>query len=210
MANSEKQIIDLLLQIKAIKINVAKPFRWASGWNSPIYCDNRKTLSYPKIRNIIRDRFINLINDKYEKVQAIAGIATGAIALSALIADSLNLPLVYVRPSKKDHGLGNLIEGEIIPDQRLVVVEDLVSTGGSSLKAVSALRDNQCNVLGMVAIFSYGFDTTVKRFDNAKCSLYTLSNYQALIKSALESGYIKQEEHRLIEQWHEDPENWNV
>jgi orotate phosphoribosyltransferase len=210
MANSDKQVIDLLLQIKAIKINVAKPFRWASGWNSPIYCDNRKILSYPEIRNIIRDHFINIINDKFQNAQVIAGIATGAIALSALIADSLNLPLVYVRPTKKDHGLGNIIEGEIIPDQRVVVVEDLVSTGGSSLKAVNVLRENQCDILGMVAIFSYGFKSTVKRFNDAKCSLYTLSNYKALMKSALELGYIKQNEHILIERWHENPENRNV
>ncbi len=208
MANSEKQIANLLLQIKAIKINVAKPFQWASGWKSPIYCDNRKTLSYPKIRNIIRESFVNLIKEKFENVGAIAGIATGAIAHSAFIADSLDLPLLYVRASQKEHGLRNVIEGEVVAGQRIVIVEDLVSTGGSSLKAADALRDNQCNVLGMVAIFSYEFASTLKRFKEAGCELYTLSNYKTLVETALESGYIRQEDLLIIEQWHEDPKDW--
>ena len=210
MANSEKQIADLLLQIKAIKINVAKPFQWASGWKSPIYCDNRKTLSYPKIRNIIREQFINLINDRFENVEAIAGIATGAIAHSALIADAIDLPLIYVRPAPKNHGLQNLIEGEVIPDQRIVIVEDLVSTGGSSLKAVNALRKSNCNILGMAAIFSYEFTSTIKRFNEAKCKLYTLSNFKVLVESAVGSGFIKPEEIKFLEQWHEDPQNWCI
>lgn len=210
MSISEKQIANLLLQIKSIKINVAKPFQWASGWVSPIYCDNRKTLSFPKIRNIIRGHFINLINEKFNNVEAVAGIATGAIAHSSLIADSLNLPLLYVRSAKKEHGLQNLIEGEIIPGQRIVIVEDLISTGGSSLKALDALRNSKCNVLGMVAIFTYEFASAVKRFNDARCELHTLSNYQTLIKSALETGYVSKEDIKLIERWHEDPENWNT
>ena len=210
MTNSEKQIIDLLLQIKAIKINVAKPFQWASGWKSPIYCDNRKTLSYPEIRNIIRQHFINIINERFENVEAIAGIATGAIAHSTLIADVLGLPLVYVRPAKKDHGLQNLIEGEVTPNMRTVVVEDLVSTGGSSLKAVEALRKSKCNVLGMIAIFTYNFTSTLRRFDDAKCRLYTLSNYKTLIGSILDSGIIKQQELKIIEQWHDNPGKWSA
>jgi len=210
MANSEKQIAELLLQIKAIKINVAKPFQWASGWKSPIYCDNRKTLSYPKIRNIIRKHFINLINEKFENVEAIAGIATGAIAHSAFIADSLDLPLLYVRSTQKNHGLQNLIEGEIIPNQRIVIVEDLVSTGGSSLKAASALSNSNFNILGMTAIFSYEFESTVKRFNEAKCKLYTLCGLKVLVESAIESGYIKPEELKLIELWHENPGNWGA
>lgn len=210
MANSEKQIAELLLQIKAIKINVAKPFQWASGWKSPIYCDNRKTLSYPEIRIIIRDQFTNLVNDRFESVEAIAGIATGAIAHSALIAEALGLPLLYVRPAPKNHGLLNLIEGEVISNQRIVIVEDLVSTGGSSLKAVKALRDSNCNILGMIAIFSYEFASTIKRFKDARCKLYTLCNFKVLVESAMESGYIKPEEIKLLEQWHKNPEKWCV
>jgi orotate phosphoribosyltransferase len=210
MSINEKQIANLLLQIKAIKINVAKPFQWASGWNSPIYCDNRKTLSYPKIRNIIKRQFIKLINKKFDNVEAIAGIATGAIALGAIIADALNLPFLYVRTSQKDHGLQNLIEGEVVPNQRVVIIEDLVSTGGSSLKAVKALRDINCNVLGMIAIFTYKFKITEDRFNEAGCKLYALCNYDSLIDRAVETGYINSGEIVFIRQWHENPENWGI
>jgi orotate phosphoribosyltransferase len=208
MSISEKQIVNLLLQIKAIKINVAKPFQWASGWKSPIYCDNRKTLSYPKIRNIIRKQFIKLINNKFSNVEVIAGVATGAIAIGAIIADALSLPFLYVRSDQKDHGLQNLIEGEIVPNQRIVIVEDLVSTGGSSLKAVKALEDINCDVLGMIAIFTYNFKITETRFNEAGCKLYTLCNYDSLIDRAIETGYINSGEIDLIRQWHENPESW--
>ena len=156
MSNSEIQIANLLLQIKAIKINVAKPFQWASGWKSPIYCDNRKTLSYPEIRNIIKEGFTAVIRTRFKDAGAIAGVATGAIAIGAIVADAMDLPFLYVRSSQKDHGLGNLIEGEITENQNIVVIEDLVSTGGSSLRAVSALREADCDVMGMLAIFTYG------------------------------------------------------
>jgi len=208
MSNNEKQIANLLLQIKAIKINVAKPFRWASGWKSPIYCDNRKTLSYPKIRNIIKEQFITLINNKFDNVEAIAGIATGAIAIGAIIADALNLPFLYVRSNQKDHGLQNLVEGEFVPHQRIVIVEDLVSTGVSSLKAVKTLQDINCVVIGMIAIFTYNFKNTEDRFNEAGCRLYTLCNYDNLIDRVIETGYINSEEIDLIRQWHENPENW--
>ena len=210
MRVSEKQIANLLLQIKAIKINVAKPFQWASGWKSPIYCDNRKTLSYPKIRNVIKEQFIKLINNKFNNVEAIAGIATGAIAIGAIIADALNLPFLYVRSNQKDHGLQNLVEGEILPNQRIVIVEDLVSTGGSSLKAVKALQEINCDILGMIAIFTYKFKTTETRFNEAGCKLYTLCNYDSLIDRAIKTGYINSEEIELIRQWHENPENWGT
>ncbi len=208
MSINEKQIANLLLQIKAIKINVAKPFQWASGWKSPIYCDNRKTLSYPKIRNIIKNQFIELINKKFDNVEAIAGIATGAIGIGAIIADALDLPFLYVRSGQKDHGLQNLIEGEVVPDQRVVVVEDLVSTGGSSLRAVRALQEVNVDVLGMTAIFTYKFKITENKFNETGCRLYTLCNYDILIDIAAETGYINSEEIGVIRQWHKNPENW--
>ena len=210
MSISEKQIASLLLQIKAIKINVAKPFQWISGWKSPIYCDNRKTLSYPVIRNVIKEQFVELINDKFKNVEAIAGIATGAIAIGAIVADELNLPFLYVRSNQKNHGLQNLIEGEIIPNQRIVVIEDLVSTGGSSLKAVNTLRSNNCNVLGLIAIFTYKFKATENRFNESGCKLYTLCNYITLVNQAKQTGYISSEELDLIKQWHKNPENWGA
>ncbi|UCH15321.1 MAG: orotate phosphoribosyltransferase [Bacteroidales bacterium] len=210
MSISEKQVASLLLQIKAIKINVAKPFQWTSGWKSPIYCDNRKTLSYPKIRNVIKEQFIELINNKFRNVEAIAGIATGAIAIGAIIADALNLPFLYVRSNQKDHGLQNLIEGETLPNQRIVVIEDLVSTGGSSLKAVNTLRNNNCNVLGLAAIFTYQFKATENRFDESDCKLYTLCNFEILVDLAKQTGYISSEELAFIKQWHKNPENWGA
>lgn len=209
MSISEKQIANLLLQIKSIKINVAKPFQWTSGWKSPIYCDNRKTLSYPQIRNVIKEQFIELINDKFKNVEAIAGIATGAIAIGAIVADALNLPFLYVRSNQKNHGLQNLIEGEIVPNQRIVVIEDLVSTGGSSLKAVNTLRSNNCNVLGLIAIFTYKFKNTENRFNESGCKLYTLCNYEILVDLAKQTGYISSDELDLIKQWHKSPENWS-
>ncbi len=210
MSISEKQIASLLLQIKAIKINVAKPFQWTSGWKSPIYCDNRKTLSYPEIRNTIKEQFIELISNKFKNVEAVAGIATGAIAIGAIIADALNLPFLYIRSSQKNHGLQNLIEGEIVPNQRIVVIEDLVSTGSSSLNAVNTLRNNNCNVLGLIAIFTYQFKATENRFNESGCRLFTLCNFEILVEMAKQSGYISSEELLLISQWHKNPENWGT
>ncbi len=208
MGKTEQKIANLLLQNKAIKLNPAKPFQWASGWNSPIYCDNRKTLSYPDIRDIIRDEFVNLIQKKFERVGAIAGVATGAIAQAALVADKMNLPMLYVRSSAKSHGLENLVEGDPQPGQRIVVVEDLISTGGSSLKAVEALRNAGCEVIGMVAIFTYGFSQSEEKFLEANCSLFTLSNYEILLEQACDSGYIDLHQLEVLKKWRQDPENW--
>ena len=207
-ANSQQYIAKLLLQIKAIKLNPTSPFTWASGWKSPIYCDNRKTLSYPDIRNVIRDQFKKIILDKYPDAEGIAGVATGAIAHGMLIADALRLPFIYVRSSIKGHGMQNLIEGEFRAGNKYVVIEDLVSTGGSSLKAVDALRDAGCDVMGMLAIFTYGFQISVDMFKKNKCKLDTLSNYNALISQALESNYVVAEDVEILRQWRTSPETW--
>lgn len=207
---TEKQIAQNLLQIKAIKLEPTNPFTWASGWKSPIYCDNRKTLSYPEIRRYIRDEFVNLINAKFPGVELIAGVATGAIAQGALVADKMNLPFVYIRSTPKAHGMENLIEGDVKPGQKVVVVEDLISTGGSSLKAVEALRQKDCVVLGMVAIFSYNFPTAIDNFASQKCELYTLSNYNDLIELAQETGYVKTEDVANLSEWRKDPASWGV
>jgi orotate phosphoribosyltransferase len=209
MEKLEKKIAKSLLQIKAIKLQPANPFTWASGWNSPIYCDNRKTLSYPSIRNEIRDGFVEIIKEKYGTPDAIAGVATGAIAIGMLVADAMNLPFIYVRPKPKEHGLGNMIEGEIPLGKKVLVVEDLISTGKSSLNAVEALRKADIEVLGMVAIFTYGFQTSELNFKEANVNLDTLSNYNELIKIALDSDYVKESELETLQQWRLDPANWN-
>lgn len=207
--NTEKQIANYLLQIKAIKLEPTNPFTWASGWKSPIYCDNRKTLSYPEIRSFIKEKFSELIKRKYPDVEMIAGVATGAIPQGALVADMLNLPFVYVRATAKSHGLENLVEGEVNPGQKIVVVEDLISTGGSSLKAVEALRaEKNANILGMVAIFSYEFQTAIDNFEKHNCKLDTLSNYSSLIEHALETSYIKESDVEKLKLWRKDPSNW--
>jgi orotate phosphoribosyltransferase len=208
MKENKKQIARQLLQIKAIKLNPAKPFIWASGWNSPIYCDNRKTLSYPEIRVSIRDNFSRIINEKYPDVQGIAGVATGAIAHGILVAESMGLPFIYIRSSAKSHGLENLIEGYYESGQRFVVIEDLISTGGSSLKAVQALREAGCEVLGMVAIFTYGFQKAVDNFSAAGCQLDTLCNYEILLETASETGYISEQELASLREWRKSPETW--
>lgn len=208
MKESEKKIAHLLLQINAIKLNPAKPFIWASGWKSPIYCDNRKTLSYPEVRAIIRDNFVEIIQSKYATVQGIAAVATGAIAHGALVAEKMNLPFIYIRSSVKEHGLENLIEGFYESEQKFVIIEDLVSTGGSSLKAVNALRNASCEVLGMIAIFTYGFPIAVDNFLKAACELYTLSNYESLIDLASESGYITKSEIDTLKAWRKAPDRW--
>lgn len=207
--NSEKEVAEGLLKIKAIKLQPNAPFTWASGWKSPIYCDNRKTLSYPVIRGLVRDAFCKVIKEKYPQVEMIAGVATGAIAQGALAAQELNLPFVYIRSSPKDHGLGNLIEGDLKEGQKVVVIEDLVSTGGSSLKAVEALRAAKADVLGMVAIFSYQFPVSVDAFKEHNVELSTLSNYTALIDAALSMSYINESQIETLKEWRKDPANWN-
>ena len=197
-----------MLDIKAVKLEPNHPFTWASGWKSPIYCDNRKTLSYPEVRTYIRDQFVQLIRSKYPQVELIAGVATGAIAQGALVAQELGLPFVYVRSAAKNHGLENLIEGECKAGQKVVVVEDLVSTGGSSLQAVEALRNAGCEVLGMVAIFTYGFQKSVDNFAQARCVLDTLSDYNALIDLAQKTGYVKPEEVAKLKEWRVSPETY--
>ncbi len=198
-----------LLQIKAIKLQPANPFTWASGWISPIYCDNRKTLSYPEVRDFIKIQFSRLVLEMYPDVDVIAGVATGAIAQGALVADEINKPFIYVRSSPKGHGLENLIEGDLKPGQKVVVIEDLISTGGSSLKAVEAIRNSGCEVLGMMAIFTYGFSVAEECFRESNVQLTTLSSYQKLIEFALSSGYISAEESKALGNWRKDPANWN-
>ena len=197
-----------LLKVKAIKLQPTNPFTWASGWKSPFYCDNRKTLSYPELRTFVKIEIARLISEQFAEVDAIAGVATGAIPQGALVADALNLPFVYVRSKPKDHGLENLIEGELKPGMKVVVVEDLISPGGSSLKAVEAIRNNGCEVVGMVASYTYGFDVAAKAFQDAKVQLYTLTNYEAVVEEALRIGYIAQEDVALLNDWRKDPANW--
>jgi orotate phosphoribosyltransferase len=209
MKKYEENIASLLLQCNAIKLSPEKPFQWASGWLSPIYCDNRRTLAYPEIRSAIKYSFVDLINENFLSTEVIAGVATGAIAQGALVADMLGLPFVYVRSEPKSHGLENLIEGETKPGQKVVVIEDLVSTGGSSLKAVQALRQNGCEVLGMAAIFTYGFPRAVESFKEAGCVLHTLSNYDVMLQLAMESGYISEQSLETLSMWRLSPDTWN-
>ena len=208
MENTENLIAQKLLQINAIKLSPASPFTWASGWKSPIYCDNRKTLSFPEVREAIKNEFAKAIKEKYPNVEVIAGVATGAIAHGALVADLLDLPFIYVRSSSKGHGLENLVEGVLEPGQNVVVIEDLVSTGGSSIKAVNAIREKEANVLGMVAIFSYGFEIASNNFEKAECELTTLSNYHALLEVALKTNYVKQGELDTLNKWRQNPDKW--
>jgi orotate phosphoribosyltransferase len=210
MENISKKIAEYLLQIKAIKLQPSNPFTWASGWKSPIYCDNRKTLSYPEVRSYIRDSFAKTVEELYPGAELIAGVATGAIAHGALAAEKLGLPFIYVRSEAKSHGLGNQIEGYYEKGQKVVVIEDLISTGGSSLNAVKSLREAGCEVLGMVAIFTYGFQKAADSFAAEKCELHTLSNYNALIECAVGSGYIGNAEVETLKNWRVDPSKWGV
>jgi len=203
------KIADFLLQIKAVKLSPEEPFKWSSGWISPIYCDNRKTLSYPSIRTAIRQTFSEQIQKQYENVDVIAGVATGGIAIGALVAEEMGLPFIYVRSSAKGHGLGNQIEGDYQQGQRVVVIEDLISTGGSSLKAVEALREAKCNVLGLASIFTYGFELASDNFKNANCEFFTLSNYELLIEKALKENYISEKNVASLSEWKNNPKNWN-
>ena len=203
-----KKTAELLLQIKAIKLEPQQPFTWASGWKSPIYCDNRIILSYPMIRNYVRENFARQIEEKYGKPDVIAAVATGAIGIGMLVAEYLSLPFAYVRPEPKGHGRQNQIEGNLEEGQTVVVIEDLISTGNSSLNAVKALKEAGANVKGMFAIFTYGFDTSVKNFENLKIDLHTLSDYENLIETAQNTNYINTEEAVVLRKWREDPANW--
>jgi orotate phosphoribosyltransferase len=201
-------IADYLLQVKAIRLQPEAPFTWASGWKSPIYCDNRITLSYPKIRTFIRQALVKAIEEKYGKPEVIAGVATAAIAQGALVAEAMGVPFVYVRSSAKDHGRQNLIEGEIKSGQSVVVIEDLVSTGQSSLKAVNALREAGCDVKGMIAVFTYGFPAAEENFKKENCPLVTLCDYSILLEKAVETKSIDEKHLDTLNKWRESPESW--
>jgi orotate phosphoribosyltransferase len=208
--DTAKKTAELLLQINAIKLQPTDPFTWASGWKSPIYCDNRIVLSYPPIRNYIRETMAKHIEATYGKPDVIAGVATGAIGIGALVAEYLNLPFIYVRPEAKAHGRQNQIEGYIEKGQSVVVVEDLISTGKSSLNAVRALKEVEANVKGMVAIFSYGFDVAEENFKTENVELYTLGNYKNLLEQALDTNYITAKEQDILALWNANPGEWNA
>jgi len=208
--NTAQKTAELLLQINAIKLNPKNPFTWASGWKSPIYCDNRITLSFPEIRKFLKDEFASNIVTKFGKPDYIAGVATGAIGIGLLVAEALELPFVYVRPEPKKHGRQNQIEGQFEEGKSVVVVEDLISTGKSSLQAVEALRAANAQILGMAAIFTYGFDVASDNFKNAGIELFTLSNYPTLLKSAVEKKYISEEDVATLSGWSKNPSVWGV
>jgi len=208
MIKQKEKFARILVQSKAIKLEPATPFTWASGWKSPIYCDNRITLSLPETRDEIRDGFTRIIREKYPEAELIAGVATGAIAQGVLVAQELNLPFIYIRSSAKGHGMENLIEGQYQAGQKAVIIEDLVSTGGSSLKAAQALKEAGVEVLGMLAIFSYGFPLAAENFASNDIELETLSDYEALLDEALSSGYINEKDLPILQEWRKDPANW--
>lgn len=197
-----------LLEIGAIQLNHKTPFTWSSGWKSPIYCDNRLSLSYPVLRSFIKDSLVGAIRENFESVECIAGVATAGIPQGALVAEALNLPFIYVRPKPKDHGMGNLIEGKIVKGQRVVLVEDLISTGGSSLNAAKALREAGLVVVGMVAIFTYGFEVAEKNFEEAKVPLVCLSDFSHLLKEAVRKNYLSEDQIVHVKSWRLDPGNW--
>lgn len=205
-----KKTAEALLQIDAIKLQPSNPFTWASGWKSPIYCDNRITLSFPQVRTFLKQQLATQVIEVYGKPDVIAGVATGAIAIGALVAEELGIPFVYVRPEAKKHGRQNQIEGFLDKGKNVVVVEDLISTGGSSLKAVEALKAHGVTVKGMIALFTYGFDIASKNFEDANVTLYTLSNYDNLIEQAAETNYISTEEIKALKEWRENPSEWNA
>lgn len=210
MKKNAKGIADYLLQIKAIKLQPSSPFTWASGWKSPIYCDNRTTLSFPEVRNYIRDFFAERVMELYPEAEVIAGVATGAIAHGMLVADKLELPFIYVRSGAKGHGMGNQVEGSYSKGQKVVVIEDLISTGGSSLNAVEALREVGCDVLGMLAIFTYGFEKAENAFSDASCRVDTLCNYDVLAERAAETGYVTESDLATLKEWRLAPSTWNA
>jgi orotate phosphoribosyltransferase len=206
--DTAKKTAELLLQIKAIKLSPNKPFTWASGWKSPIYCDNRLTLSYPSVRVYLKEEIAKIVELQYGKPDIIAGVATGAIAMGVLVAQQLGVPFVYVRPEPKKHGRQNQVEGHLEKGQNVVVIEDLISTGNSSLQAVDALKDAGAVIKGMVAIFTYGFDVSAKNFKDKNVNLVTLSNYQFLLEQALDSNYITEKELVTLQEWRQDPSSW--
>ncbi len=210
MKDTAKIVAKKLLEINAIKLNVETPFTWASGWKSPIYCDNRLALSYPEIRTYIKNQLSETIKSSFPDVEAIAGVATAGIPQGALVADALNIPFIYVRSKPKGHGMENLIEGKITPGQKTVVIEDLVSTGGSSLKAVEALKSNEFLVLGMVSIFTYGFPVAQENFTSSNVKLISLSDYNELIDEALNLNYVTQEQVVSLKKWRENPSEWSA
>ena len=209
MSEKKEFIASQLLKISAVKLQPEAPFTWASGWKSPFYCDNRKALSYPDVRTLVCDSLCELIKEKFGEFDVVAGVATGAIAQGALVADRLGKPFVYVRSSAKDHGLANLIEGYLEKGSKVMVVEDLISTGGSSLKAVEALRNAGSEVVGMVASYTYGFPVAEEAFSAANVKLVTLTNYEAVVAEAAKTGYIKEEDIATLNEWRKDPANWN-
>lgn len=208
MSNVKQQLAKELLAIKAIKLQPQAPFTWASGWKSPFYCDNRKTLSYPALRTYIKEEFVKLVKSNFPDAEVVAGVATGAIAQGALVADALGLPFVYVRSSQKNHGLGNLVEGYLPEGSKVVVVEDLISTGGSSLKAVEALRGMGSTVVGMVAAYTYGFPVAKAAFEKADVKLLTLTDYEAVVETAASTGYITEEQIDTLHEWRKNPSEW--
>nr|WP_308532514.1 orotate phosphoribosyltransferase [uncultured Prevotella sp.] len=209
MEDLKKVFAGKLLSIKAIKLQPNDPFTWASGWKSPFYCDNRKTLSYHDVRSFVKTELVHTILKHFSEASAVAGVATGAIAQGMLVAQELALPYAYVRPKPKDHGMKNQIEGELPKGSKVVVVEDLISTGGSSLKAVAALREAGLKVIGMVASYTYGFPIAEQAFKEAGVELVTLTDYEHVVEKALETGYIKQGDVALLNNWRKDPSNWN-
>ena len=210
MDNMKKKLAGKLLDIKAIKLQPNDPFTWASGWKSPIYCDNRKVSSYPEVRSFVKLELAHTILENFPEAEAVAGVATGAISQGALVADILNLPFAYVRPKPKDHGMGNQIEGELQSGMKVVVVEDLISTGGSSLKAVEALRSAGVEVLGMVASYTYGFPIAEEAFKEAGVTLFTLTDYNHVIAEAADTGYVSLEDVEMLKEWRKDPANWKA
>jgi orotate phosphoribosyltransferase len=208
--NIAESVAFSLLTIGAIKLRPEQPFKWASGWNSPIYCDNRLALSFVGIRSLIKEELVKKIKEEFPEAEAVAGVATAGIPQGALAADSLNLPFIYVRPKPKDHGMENLIEGKIVPGQKVVVIEDLISTGGSSIKAVEELRKAGIDVIGMVAIFTYGFSVAADNFKKANVKLVSLSNYETLVGVAMRENYIKEKDLLSLQNWRKDPSQWNA
>lgn len=208
MSTIKKAFASKLLEVKAIKLQPGNPFTWASGWKSPFYCDNRKTLSFPRLRDFVKIELCHAIQENFPEAEAVAGVATGAIAQGALVADELSLPFAYVRSKPKDHGMENLIEGELTPGAKVVVVEDLISTGGSSLKAVEALRKHGCEVVGMVASYTYGFPVAEKAFADAGVKLVTLTDYEHVVAQAAETGYIATDDIAVLNEWRKNPSEW--
>lgn len=209
METTRQSFARQLLQIKAVRLRPQEPFVWASGWHSPIYCDNRRVNAYPAVRTFVKTELAHLVLTLYPEAEAIAGVATGAIAQGALVADTLGMPFAYVRPKPKDHGMGNQIEGELLPGTKVVVIEDLISTGGSSLKAVEALRQAGVEVLGMVASYTYGFPVAEEAFKEAGVQLTTLSDYEHVVAEAAQTGYIEASDVEMLKEWRKDPAGWN-